>query len=47
MMLKGGKVQCTDGVPANLVKYAAKSFTKPLIMIFTASVAKGKYMDTC
>ena len=37
MMLKGGKAPGPDGVPANLVKDAAKSIAKRLMMIFNAS----------
>ena len=41
MMLKGDKAPCPDGVPSNLVKDAAKSIAKLLMMIFNASLAKG------
>ena len=40
-MLKGGKAPGPDGVPTNLVKDAAKSIAKPLMMIFNDSLAKG------
>ena len=39
-MLKGFKVPGPDGVPKNLLKDAAKSIAKPLMMIFNASLAK-------
>ena len=41
MMLKIGKAPGRDGVPTNLVKDAAKSIAKPLVMIFNASLEKG------
>ena len=41
MMLKGGKASAPYGVSAILVKDAAKSIGKPLVMIFNASLAKG------
>ena len=41
MMLKGGRAHGPDGVPTNLVKDAAKSIAKPLMMIFNASLANG------
>ena len=41
MTLKSGKAPDPDGVSTNLVKDAAKSIAKPLVMIFNASLAKG------
>ena len=41
MMLKSGEEPGSDGVSTNLVKDAAKSIAKPLVMIFNASLAKG------
>ena len=40
-MLKSGKAPGPDGVPTNLVKDAAKSIAKHLMMIFNASLEKG------
>jgi len=40
-MLKGGKAPSPDGIPTNLVKDAAKSIAKTLMMIFNAYLAKG------
>ena len=41
IMLKGGKAPGPDVVPTNLVKDAAKSIAKLLLMIFNASLTKG------
>ena len=41
MILKCGKAPGRDGVPTNLVRDAAKSIAKPLMMIFNASLPKG------
>ena len=41
IMLKGGKVLGPDGVPINLVKDAAKSVARPLMVTFNVSLAKG------
>ena len=40
MMLKSDKASGPDGVSTNLVNDAAKSIAKPLMMIYTASLAK-------
>ena len=41
MTLKSCKAPGPDGVSTNLVKDAAKSIAKPLVMTFNASLAKG------
>ena len=41
MMLKRSKAPGPDGLSTNLIKDAAKSIAKPLVIIFNASLAKG------
>ena len=41
IIVKGGEVPGPDGVPINLVKDAAKSVARPLMVTFNVSLAKG------
>ena len=45
MMLKRGKAPSPDDVSTTLIKDAAKSIAKPLVMIFNASLAKGLVLN--